>query len=82
MIKGPVEGKVQLESVVMERLVKLGRQDLLEVKAVLETVVKNGTTEMLVLRDLHDLMEAKAMLELVVKKVKKEMPVVLVPKGL
>ena len=48
----------------------------------LEDVVKKGTREMLVLVDLQDLLEAKAMLELVVKKVKREMSVMLVPKGL
>ena len=60
---------------------KLDRLELLEVKAVLENMVKKGTREMLVLVDLQDLLEAKAMLELVVKKVKKEMSVALVPKG-
>ena len=83
-----MEGKVQPGSVVLlglkvlERLVKIDRQDLLEVKAVLENVVKKGTTEMLVLVDLQDLLEAKAMLELVVKKAKREMSVALVHKGL
>ena len=68
--------------VLLERLVKLDRQNLLEVKAVLENVVKKGTREMLVMVDLQDQLEAKAMLELVVKKTKREMSVTLVPKGL
>ena len=48
----------------------------------LETVVKKGTREMLVLVGLQDLLEAKPMLELVIKKVKREVLGVLVPKGL
>ena len=56
--------------VLLERFVKLDRQDPLEIKAVLENVVKKGTREMLVLVDL------------VVKKVRREMSVPLVPKGL
>ena len=48
----------------------------------LENVVKNGTREVLALVGLQDPLEANAMLELVVKKVKREMLVVLVPKGL
>ena len=43
----------------MERLVKLELQDLLEVKAVLENVVKKVTREMLVLVYLQDLLEAR-----------------------
>ena len=63
------------------KMVKLDRQGLLEVKAVLKTVVKKGTREVLVLVDLQDLLETKAMLELGVKKVKREMLVVLVPRA-
>ena len=48
----------------------------------LENVVKKGTREILVLVDLQDLLEANAMLELVAKKVKREISVVLAPKGL
>ena len=59
---------------------KIGPQVLLEVKVMLENVVKKETREILAVLDTQDLMEAKATLELVVKKVTREMLVVLVHK--
>ena len=57
----------------------MDRQDILEVKAVLENMVKKGTRKVLALVDLQDLLEAKAMLELIVKR---EVLVVLVHRDL